>query len=131
MTLRCGIPRVRATDQGVRMAGEEHKAQLARLSERIAAKKAAAEPERPKIEEHHSQAQLVWRMVIELVAGICIGFGMGYGLDRLFGTMPIFLVAMTLLGFAAGVRTMLRSAEELQSKAGADPERREDSAHGG
>ncbi len=113
------------------MAGEGPKAKLDALGERIAAAKSAAEPERPKIEEHHSQAQLVWRMVIELVAGICIGFGMGYGLDYLFGTLPIFLVVMTLLGFAAGVRTMLRSAEELQKQAGDTPERREDDARGG
>ncbi|MEL7115296.1 MAG: AtpZ/AtpI family protein [Pseudomonadota bacterium] len=114
------------------MADPDHKAQLDRLSERISAVKAAAEPEGPKIEEHHSQAQLVWRMVIELVAGICIGFGMGYGLDYLFGTLPIFLVVMTLLGFAAGVRTMLRSAEEIQRDAvGETPHKSEDTTRGG
>ncbi len=53
-------------------------------------------------------------MVIELVAGIAIGFGMGYGLDSLFGTIPIFLVLFTLLGFAAGVKTMIATAAELQ-----------------
>ena len=112
------------------MADEVPKAKLDALSDRIAAAKAAAEPERPKVEEHHSQTQLVWRMVIELVAGICIGFGMGYGLDYLFGTMPIFLVVMTLLGFAAGVRTMLRSAEELQTKA-VQAAKTDDDARGG
>jgi len=66
------------------------------------------------MEDHHSQAHLAWRMVIELVAGIVIGFGMGYGLDSLFGTMPVFLVVMTFVGFIAGVRTMLRSAEEVR-----------------
>ena len=115
------------------MADRDQKAQLERLSEKInAAKAATEEPKASKVEEHHSQAQLVWRMVIELVAGICIGFGMGYGLDRLFGTMPIFLVVMTLLGFAAGVRTMLRSAEELQKEAtGQAPDKSEDDARGG
>ncbi len=66
--------------------------------------------------EGHNQAQLAWRMVIELVAGIVIGLGIGYGLDRLFGTMPIFLVLFILLGFAAGVRTMMRSAKEIQNE---------------
>lgn len=112
------------------MADPEDAARLARLSERIAAVKTADAP-RPKVEEHHSQAQLVWRMVIELVAGICIGFGMGYGLDSLLGTMPIFLVVMTLLGFAAGVRTMLRSAEELQNQALEKAPQTEDDARGG
>ena len=75
------------------------------------------ENEGPKLADHHSGAQLSWRMVIELVAGIAIGFGIGYGLDSLFGTMPIFLVLFILLGFAAGVKTMLRSAQEVQNEA--------------
>lgn len=66
------------------------------------------------MEEHYSQAQLAWRMVIELVVGLLIGFGIGYGLDSLFGTIPIFLVIFTLLGMAAGIKTMMRSAKELQ-----------------
>ena len=67
-------------------------------------------------EEHYSQAQLAWRMVIELVAGLGIGFGIGYGLDSLFGTLPIFLVIFIFLGLAAGVNTMMRSAKEVQRK---------------
>ena len=55
-------------------------------------------------------------MVIELVAGLGIGFGIGYGLDVLFGTLPIFLLLFVMLGLAAGVKTMLRSAKEIQEK---------------
>ena len=103
------------------MVDPETKARKERLEKRIEEVKAATQPKRSKIEEHHSQAHLAWRMVIELVAGIAIGFGMGFGLDSLFGTMPIFLVVMTLLGFVAGVRTMLRSAEEVQKEAAGEP----------
>jgi ATP synthase protein I len=67
-------------------------------------------------EEHYSQAQLAWRMVIELVAGLGLGFGIGYGIDTLLGTTPIFLVLFIFLGFAAGVLTMMRSAKEVQRK---------------
>ena len=86
---------------------------LNRLEERIAAVKKAQEPE-PKKETHYSQAQHAWRMIVELVVGIVIGVGIGYGLDVLFGTMPWFLVAFTLLGFAAGINLMLKTAKELQ-----------------
>ena len=68
------------------------------------------------MEEHYSQAQLAWRMVIELVAGLGIGFGIGYGLDVLIGTRPWLMVVFTILGFIAGVKTMIRSAEEVQRK---------------
>ena len=53
-------------------------------------------------------------MVIELVSGMAIGFGLGYGLDVLFGTLPILMIVFTLLGFVAGVRTMLSTAREIQ-----------------
>jgi ATP synthase protein I len=92
---------------------------LEELSNRIEQAKAAEAPT-SKMEDHHSQAHLAWRMVIELVTGIVIGFGIGYGLDALFGTLPIFLVLFVLLGFAAGVRVMLRSATEIQEKDAAE-----------
>lgn len=90
---------------------------LEELDARIKAAKGAVEDEaKPRGASHHGQMEIGWRMVIELVAGLGIGFGMGYGLDWLFGTLPIFLVLFTLLGMVAGVKTMLRSAKEMQQK---------------
>jgi ATP synthase protein I len=88
---------------------------LKALEAKIAALKTPVEV-KDHSEEHYSQAQLAWRMVIELVAGLGIGFGIGYGLDTLFGTMPVFLVLFIFLGLAAGVQTMMRSAAEVQLK---------------
>jgi ATP synthase protein I len=67
-------------------------------------------------QDKYTQSSLAWRMVTELVAGMLLGFGIGYGLDSLFGTLPVFLVVFSLLGFAAGVRTMMRTAEEMRQK---------------
>lgn len=83
------------------------------LHNRIEGMKKAQEPA-PRQDEHYSQAQHAWRMVIELVAGLGIGFGIGLALDTVFGTMPIFLVLFILLGFVAGVKTMMRTAREIQ-----------------
>jgi len=83
------------------------------LGQRIQSAKQSYEDE-PKVEDHHSGLQHAWRMVIELVSGMAIGFGLGYGLDVLFGTLPIFMIVFTLLGFVAGVRTMLSTAREIQ-----------------
>ena len=95
------------------MTDPEQGERLAQLEARIEKLKSKDAP-KPHMEEHYSQAQLAWRMVIELVAGIAIGFGVGYGLDSLLGTIPIFLVLFTLLGLAAGIKTMMRSAKEIQ-----------------
>jgi ATP synthase protein I len=88
---------------------------LKQLEAKIEAAKKALAP-KPRVDEHYSQASLAWRMVIELCAGLGIGFGIGYSLDRLFGTIPIFMVLFVMLGLAAGVKTMLRSAQEIQEK---------------
>ena len=89
---------------------------LAALEARIKAAK-AEKPAGRRHSDHHSAAGAAWRMVIELVVGMAMGFGMGYGLDSLFGTLPIFLILFTLLGFGGGVRTMMRTAAELQKEA--------------
>lgn len=86
---------------------------LKTLEERIAAAKEKVEP-KSHGEDHHSQAQIAWRMVTELVAGLGIGFGVGFGLDRLFGTTPFLMVVFIFFGLAAGVKTMMRTAQEVQ-----------------
>jgi ATP synthase protein I len=95
---------------------------LKALEERIRTVKKAQETG-PRTEEHYTQANVAWRMVIELVVGLGIGFGIGYGLDVLLGTMPLFLVLFILLGFAAGVRVMLRTARELEKDQAAEAAR--------
>lgn len=94
---------------------EDREDALSALDARIRAAKDRQAP-KPPTEEHYSQAQQGWRMVTELVAGLLIGFGIGYGLDVLFGTLPVLLILFTLLGFVAGVRTMMRTAHEIQAR---------------
>lgn len=91
---------------------EDRKARLDALEAKLAEKRDRDAPKRHQ-DEHHSQAQLGWRMVTELVAGLGIGFAMGYGLDLAFGTQPWLMVIMTLFGFAAGINVMLRTAKEF------------------
>lgn len=99
------------------MAQDDDEAKLKALEARIAAAKAIHQPPPKQTPDGHARAQLAWRMVTELVAGLIIGLGIGYGLDTLFGTMPIFLVLFLFAGLAAGVKTMLRSATEMQTRA--------------
>lgn len=96
------------------MGDPDHGERLKRLEDRINSLKEKDAPT-PHMESHYSQAQQAWRMVIELVAGVGIGFGMGYGLDYLLGTLPVLLILFTLLGLAAGIKTMMRSAAEIQN----------------
>jgi ATP synthase protein I len=88
---------------------------LRELERKLAAKRPP--PEIDTRAESYSQASLAWRMVIEMVAGVGIGFGIGYGIDWLLGTQPWAMLVFTLLGFAAGVKTMIASAREVQAAA--------------
>ena len=95
------------------MADDQHRERLKTLEERITA---AQDARRPKArgQNKYEATSLAWRMVLELVIGMALGCSIGYGLDALFGTLPLFLMVFALLGFAAGVRTMMRSAEEVK-----------------
>ena len=49
----------------------------------------------------------------EFIAGIAVGAGLGWMIDRLAGTSPWGLVVFLLLGFAAGVLNVLRSVGKI------------------
>ncbi len=53
---------------------------------------------------------LALRLGADFVAGVVLGAALGWGVDRLFGTGPWGLTVFLLLGFAAGILTVLRSA---------------------
>ena len=96
------------------MAEEPDPDRLRALEARIAKAKGTQAPSvNPATGKAFSQGEMAWRMVIELVSGMVIGLSIGYGLDYVFGTMPIFLVIFSLLGFVAGVRTMLGTAKAM------------------
>lgn len=51
-----------------------------------------------------------FRLSSELVAGVVVGAVIGWGFDRLLSTSPWGLIVFFLLGFAAGVINVMRSA---------------------
>ena len=51
-----------------------------------------------------------FRLSSELVAGVVVGAGLGWLIDRLLGISPWGLIVFLLLGFAAGVLNVMRSA---------------------
>src|SRR5277367_5944102 len=57
-----------------------------------------------------------FRLSSELVAGVVVGAGLGWGIDRLLGVAPWGLIIFLLLGFAAGVLNVMRSAGVVASR---------------
>ncbi|GHG28672.1 MULTISPECIES: AtpZ/AtpI family protein [Paracoccus] len=99
---------------------EADAARLRDLERRLAEK--TPRPDGPGPMGKYEQANLAWRMVIELVSGLGLGFGIGYGLDYLFGTTPVLMVLFIFFGLAAGIKTMMRTAGELNRSSGTPPE---------
>ena len=75
---------------------------------KVRGRKKVHEEDRPP-----SKLGIAFRLSTEFVAAPVVGGAIGWGLDSLFGTMPILLLVMFCLGIAAGFRNLLRAAKEM------------------
>lgn len=54
-----------------------------------------------------------WLIAAHLVTGLVVGGGIGYLLDDWWGTKPAMMIAFFILGGAAGVRNVYRTAQGM------------------
>ena len=52
----------------------------------------------------------------ELVAAVIVGSTMGFLLDNWFDTKPVLTICFFILGVAAGILNVFRSAKKMQKK---------------
>ena len=93
-------------------------ARLQRLGEGLARQR-AEDPSNDASENRAATASGYargFRLSSELVAGVVVGAGLGWLLDRLLGITPWGLIVFLLLGFAAGVLNVMRSAGVVASR---------------
>lgn len=64
-------------------------------------------------ERPRAKLGIALRLSTEFVAAVVVGGAIGWGLDRLFGTTPVFLLVMFFFGVAAGFRNILRAAKKM------------------
>ena len=86
------------------------KANLDKLDRKLEEFKSKKEKDSPKKIKVQNDG---WRMIIELVTGMLLGVSLGLGLDYIIGSEPIFLIIFSLLGFMAGVKTMMATAKKM------------------
>lgn len=79
-----------------------------------------AKPHKPKPGEagveYSKDLSIGVQLLVELVAGVAVGGGLGYFLDRWLGTSPVCLIVFLLLGTAAGIRNMMKSDKAADAK---------------
>ena len=61
---------------------------------------------------------LAWRIISELVAGVAVGVGIGWLLDRWLDTRPWLMVTFLFLGMAAGCYNVFRVAQGYEAAMG-------------
>src|SRR4051794_22598913 len=66
-----------------------------------------------------------FRLSTELVAGVLVGAGIGWLLDRWLGTSPLGMIVFLLLGFAAGVLNVMRVAGVVPTNTLDPPDKRQ------
>jgi len=65
----------------------------------------------------HAVTGQAYKIIAELLGGVFVGLGLGFGVDRLFGTTPWGLLVGVLLGFALAIYMARRTANRLMAQA--------------
>jgi len=102
------------TDQDNKPTLEDVGARLQVLRDAATAKETKAR----KIEGSTKVAGVGMRIGMELIAGVLVGGGLGWLIDRELETKPIFMLALIALGFAASVLSVLRILKGLDTAVG-------------
>jgi ATP synthase protein I len=87
-------------------------ARLQRLNEGLARNQAGRPSDSPEADRAATASGYArgFRLSSELVAGVVVGAGLGWLIDRGLGISPWGLIVFLLLGFAAGVLNVMRTA---------------------
>lgn len=87
-------------------------ARLDELSSRLAAEKGETSKSGKSSVSYQGASDYSkgYRLASEFVAGVLVGAAVGFGLDKLFHTLPLFLIIFLLAGFGAGILNMSRAA---------------------
>ena len=98
-------------------ANDEDRRRLERLARDLEELRRRREPRSGRREPPHAAAShLVMRLLTDLAAGLIAGVLLGWGIDRWLETKPWGVVVGSLLGLAAGVRNVLRTADSVSRK---------------
>jgi ATP synthase protein I len=116
-------------DRGKEQTDEALSARLQRLNEGLGQRRKSGQPSESSGADRAATASGYaqgFRLSSELVAGVAVGAGLGWLIDRWFGISPWGLLIFLLLGFAAGVLNVMRSAGVVASNSLDGPGNRKD-----
>jgi ATP synthase protein I len=100
-------------EEGAKPTDEALSARLKSLGQRLdqsGSRRAAEAGPASRPATDHSALARGFRLSSELVAGVLVGAGIGWLIDRWLGTLPWGMFVFALLGFTAGVLNVMRQA---------------------
>lgn len=65
------------------------------------------------------------RLSVELLAGLLVGLGVGYAIDRWLGTRPWMMLVFMILGLAAGILNVMRVSRQMDERASSESDQRQ------
>ena len=68
------------------------------------------------IEKRGNSIGLAFRLSAELVSGIVVGSVMGWSLDKWLGSQPWFFLIFFILGIAAGIINVIKTAKNTNNE---------------
>jgi len=95
---------------------EEFRKRASDLGRRLGEAKARRGPLPEERARGNSFGQAM-KIAVELVVGVAVGGFIGWALDGQFGSRPWLLVLFVVLGFAAGLANVVRTARRMQAEA--------------
>lgn len=98
-----------------------HDPRLKKIRDTLSALKTAERKEikaRREEDEDNANMRVGLQAGTELIASIIAGALIGYGLDKWWGTTPIFLIAMLILGVITGFINVWRTTQGIGHKVG-------------
>lgn len=93
---------------------------LRALGKRLDKSRAEREFETATSAESRPGFGMALRLGADFVAGVVVGAAIGWGVDALFGSSPWGLIVFLLLGFAAGLLSVMRTAGLIAKRQGLD-----------
>ncbi|MBK9078997.1 MAG: AtpZ/AtpI family protein [Hyphomicrobium sp.] len=97
-----------------REAIRQRSSELGKKLDAVSAKR--AEAERVLDTARQTAFGQAFKYSAELIVGVGVGAHSGWALDQQFGTAPWLMITLVILGFAAGLLNLIRSARKAQAE---------------
>jgi len=86
------------------------------LDEKISASRQGQVPPEKQARVNANMLGLAYRLLVEILVGIAVGGFVGWWMDKVLDTKPIWMLVFLVLGMGAGLMNSVRTVNEMRRK---------------